>query len=454
MSAGAVSRGGNVADKLPPQNLEAEMAVLGASMVDAEILETVVPMLRVEDFYAPVHGAIFAAIKTLYDAGRKCDRISLAETLGRERLEQVGGFAYLGSLMDTVQSAQSAEYYARIVQEKSTLRSLIHTGDALMRDAFEQVSDPTELAQRYASRIEAALTASTSLDPVGGGYIRDMLDERDHRVYKLPWEDLNKLCTIVPGDLIGISAAARVGKSGFVQGLVDWFARQYGDVAVFPLEIGERLSFLRHVAMYAGISVKRRLEQSLSDYAWKRWFEFEDEIARLPIHYFPNPDLLSIRDIRLRCRRLARQRKLHAIFVDHAREIRDFVLPDARVGSHERLYGIYAGLRQLARELDVPVFVVTHQNRDAKDGKPSIWNQKDGGNIEDVAATVLLLHRPHIDGDSDARREATVTVGKSRSGDAGEVAFEYVGWRHLWTPTSLEGRGWWEAPPPEQGLLT
>src|SRR6202162_4797927 len=131
-------------DRIPPNNLEAEMAVIGSVMVDREMMAIVSEVVQPNDFYAHVHESIYAALLQLYERGEPLDKVTLAEELRRRNmLDRVGGVAYLSSLMETVPTAASAEYYAKIVREKSTLRSLIHAGTVITQagDASEEDVD-------------------------------------------------------------------------------------------------------------------------------------------------------------------------------------------------------------------------------------------------------------------------------------------------------------------------
>src|SRR6185437_10242496 len=129
-------------DRIPPQNLEAEMALLGSILVDREIMGIVSEIVRPEDFYAHVHESIFSVLQHLYDRGEPLDKITVAEELKRRsELENTGGLSYLSSLMDTVQTAASAAYYAKIVREKSVLRGLIHAGTRISQLGYESEED-------------------------------------------------------------------------------------------------------------------------------------------------------------------------------------------------------------------------------------------------------------------------------------------------------------------------
>src|SRR5579863_10401843 len=133
--------GGSI-DRIPPHNLEAEMALIGSALVDRDIMDKIGAIVRPSDFYAHVHETIYGALLDLYERGEPLDKITLAESLRtRDVLERVGGLSYLSSLMDTVQTAASATYYAKIVREKSVLRSLIHAGTEITQLGYEGEED-------------------------------------------------------------------------------------------------------------------------------------------------------------------------------------------------------------------------------------------------------------------------------------------------------------------------
>jgi len=187
MSVVATGFGG--VDRIPPNNLEAEMAVIGSILVDREMMSAVSEILQSDDFYAHVHETIFGALVQLYERGEPLDKITLAEELRqRAQLEHVGGLPYLTSLMDTVPTAASAEYYARIVREKAVVRHLIHASTEILRDSYDQVMPADDLLERggasgYSVRSRGLQNGRRDrLEALGGDFARCHVSLSSERV--------------------------------------------------------------------------------------------------------------------------------------------------------------------------------------------------------------------------------------------------------------------------------
>lgn len=431
-------------DRIPPQNLEAEMAVIGSVLVDRSMLDAVTDIVYPSDFYAAIHETIFGAILALADAGLPIDKIALCErlrTMGK--LEYVGGPQYLSILMDTVPTAASAEYYGKIVRDKSMSRGLIRAGTQITKLGFESEDDPAA-AVGYAESIIRAVAEHSVTQSMGetvaqvSARLFRLLDakvsgELGDRAQMTPWAGVNYLTGgFFPGEMVGWAAAPGAGKSAAILMLADWIAAHYGAVAFFCLEMGKDATVRRHQALYSGVTARRqRKAEDLTHYDFERLGDAIERISRRPITYFGR-EASRLADIRREVRAIRKVQPLAAIVVDHAGFIADVDGGSGNTSKHERLDAVYRALLRIAEEEHCVIHVVQHVNRDGMGGRPSLKNLRDGGNLEGHAHAVIFPYRKHPDGTPDEQERGEFIVDKCRDGEAGSVTMKFVGRRHLW----------------------
>jgi replicative DNA helicase len=443
---------GVVADRVPPQNLDAEMALLGAILADREIMPAVVLLVSPSDFYAHVHEAIFNAMVTLFQRGEVIDCITVCEMLQRRnQLENVGGMSYIMSLLDSVQTVQSAQYLARIIREKAIARGLIRVGPQIMQIGYECEEDVRAGAAQAESLLRAVTERSVRNDV---GYdaaaatrrVWDDLQAEKKDGQLTPWRTLNKMIgAFSPGELIIWPGAAKAGKTGLGMCLADFIAATYGPVDYYALEMGEKSIARRFLAMYSGISARRIRFGHLSGSDWDRLGDAMQITIQRPIRYYNRPK--SVSDIRAL---LARSKTPPvAIVIDHIGFLDEIMRSGGRESKNDRLESVYAALLDVAAEFQVVIHGIQHVNREGMVGKPTIRDIRGGGNPEGFAHAVIFPYRPHPTGTREAQREAVLIVGAIRDGEAGEVDMEYVGHRHLWAQRD-DPFAWWEARPAEE----
>ena len=439
-------------ERIPPHSLEAEEALLGAALCDAEIMDAVVTLLQPADFYAHVHESIFEAMIALHKKNQRTDRISVAERLKTmHRLEDVGGMAYLSHLMDTVQTVESAVYYATIIAEKSKLREQIKLAASLLGRAYDEANDPDDLMREYVPKLEDVSLRGRQIQVCSIAELNEILDQELGQIYPTPYPALNRrMGGLRKRNLVTLSAANRIGKTAFVLGMADFYARHYGPVAIFTLEMEQDELHGRLISMYSGVPLLRKLQGPLSESDQELWDRAALALEDVPLRYIsPSKGRMWLRDVAVMTRRMQREYPdLFGIVVDHVRELGD-VRRRGKRSEHEALEDVYHGLRELAREQNICSMAVVHQNRDAGDKRPTLYDQKGGGNPEEIADVALLLHRPKVDGTKNETRKAEVIIAKARNARAGPCEFEFIGARGLWIDASI-GRPWWEPPPPVQ----
>jgi replicative DNA helicase len=360
-------------DRIPPHNLEAEMAVIGSVLVDREMLAAVGEIVRPGDFYAHVHETIFAVLAELYDRGEPVDKITVGEELRRRNLlERVGGLSYISGLMDTVQSAGSARYYATIVREKSILRSLIHAGSQITQHAFEGEEDVAAALDRSEQLVYAIgeRRGMTEFMPVNR-LMKDAFDHIDRLFHQkgdrtgltAGFRDIDQMTTgFQPGNFVIIAARPGMGKTSFALNMAVAAARETNEpIAFFSLEMSNNELIQRLICSEARISMNDMRRGNIKPHQWEDMSRAMGVLNEMPI-YLDDVGALTVGDVRSRCRRLKSTVGLGAIFVDYLQLLRPSVL-SRNANRNEELSEISRSLKVTAKELSVPIIALAQLNR-------------------------------------------------------------------------------------------
>mgnify|MGYP001374707137 CR=1 FL=1 len=428
-----------VIDRIPPQNLEAEMALLGSVLVDRDIMGTVNEIVTPSDFYAHVHESIFAALNNLYEHGGPLDKIALAEELKRrDQLEAVGGLSYLTSLMDTVQTAASAAYYAKIVREKAVLRSLIHAGTNISQMGYESEED-----------VESALDRSEQLvyeignrelrgkfTPVGGllkkafDHIDALFHRRGDRTgLTAGFRDIDEMTTgFQGGNFIIVAARPGMGKTSFALNMAALAAREEDEpIAFFSLEMSSDEIVQRLICAEARISMHDMRRGNIKPHQWEKISDAMGVLHELPI-YIDDSATITISEIRSRCRRLKSKDGLSAVFVDYLQLLRPG-MSSRNVNRNEELSEICRTLKATAKDLEVPIIALAQLNRGVEsraDKRPMLSDLRDSGSLEQEADLVAFLYREGYYNNAEADADTTeFIIAKHRNGPTGTVRLRF-----------------------------
>ncbi|MDB5042209.1 MAG: primary replicative helicase [Candidatus Eremiobacteraeota bacterium] len=442
-------------DRIPPNNLEAEMALLGSVLVDRTMMDAIVEIVVEDDFYAPMHQMVYASLLGLYKRGAPLDKVALAGELKlRGMLDKIGGMAYVNSLMDAVPTAASAEYYARKVRASASLRRLIHAGTKITQLGFEGESDPEE-ALTAAEREIAGVTArgaKPSRMPQQGAVldelVREMLSTDPVRLMLSPWEHLNEsIGGFTDGELIAIVAAAKMGKTGFAVTLSEFIAERSGPFAFFATEMGDKGIERRRIALLSGVSARKQRLRKFPPGDLERAVDAARTLRDRRLIIVAR-EHRSLRGIWRVCRDLSkRMGQLAGICVDHVGFIDEARAFGKDMTETQALDVVYRELLNIADHFACPLFVVIHPNRDGAITEPSratLSQIRGGGAIENHAHTILCPWRPDP---INNPKEAKVIIIASRDGGEGKLPFHYEGARAGW----YERRGetvlplWFEA---------
>jgi len=425
-------------DRVPPQNKEAEQSVLGAVFLSKEALITAIEILRPEDFYKTAHQRIFQTMVDLYEKGEPVDLVTVtAELQDHKLLDEVGGVTYITEIASSVPTAANIEYYAKIVEEKSLLRRLIHTATKIANDGYSREDDVTEIiadAEKYIMEIGQNRNS--------GGFqpIRDVLLETYERIEILSqrrgditgipsgYTDLDKMTAgFQRSDLIILAARPSVGKTAFALNVAQNVAARANEtVAIFSLEMGASQLVQRMICAEGNLDASRMRSGALEEDDWQKLTMAIGTLAKAPIYIDDTPGV-TVQDIRAKCRRLQAERGLGMILIDYLQLIHGRGKGDNR---QQEVSEISRTLKGIARELNVPVIALSQLSRGVEqrqDKRPMMSDIRESGSIEQDADIVAFLYRDdYYDKESENKNVIEVIIAKQRNGPTGTVELAFL----------------------------
>jgi replicative DNA helicase len=427
------------ADRLPPQNIEAEQAVLGAIFLEPSSLTIASEMLIPEDFYRASHQKIFNVMLKLNDHGKAVDLITVTEDLAATKLlEDTGGVSYLSELAGSVPTAANIEYYARIVEEKSLLRRLIRTATGIASDGYSR-EDEVEM---LLSEAEKSILEVSQRKNVGAFHIIKDVLVRTYDNIELMHNRVGDITGIATGfaeldrmtagfqrnDLIIVGARPSVGKTAFALNIAQNVATKTDEnVAIFSLEMGAEQLVMRMLCAEGNIDAQRLRTGSLTDEDWGKLTMAMGSLASTGIFIDDTPGV-RISDIRSKCRRLKQEHGLGMIMIDYLQ----LVLGSGRSGENrqQEVSEISRSLKQLARELQVPIIALSQLSRGVEqrqDKRPMMSDIRESGSIEQDADIVAFLYRDdYYDKESENKNIIEIIIAKQRNGPTGTVQLAFV----------------------------
>ncbi|MDZ4342920.1 MAG: replicative DNA helicase [Candidatus Binatia bacterium] len=426
--------------KVPPQNLEAESSVLGGILLENEAVNQVLELLRPEDFYRESHRKVFRAIVELSDRSEPVDLITLSDFLkNRGELEAVGGTAYLASLADFVPTAANITHYARIVREKSILRSLISTATEIATRGYEEQGNVDEFLDSAEKvifdisekKIKASFVAV-------GDMIKDTLKtveklyERKEMVTGVPtgYDDLDKLTAgLQPAELIIVAGRPGMGKTAFALNIAANAAFTGAGVAVFSLEMAKEQLVLRMLCSEARVDSSKVRSGYLGERDFPQLAKAAGRLHEAPI-YIDDTPAISVLELRAKARRLVRDRskKIGLIIVDYLQLMRGMGTASNR---EQEISEISRSLKALAKELSVPVMALSQLNRrveDRSDRRPMMSDLRESGAIEQDSDVIIFIYRDEVYNKSDESKKglAEIIVAKQRNGPIDTVTLTFL----------------------------
>jgi replicative DNA helicase len=426
-------------DRTLPHNLEAEKSVLGAVLIHNEAFNYAAEILKSRDFFRDAHRRIFDKMERLSERGDAIDLVTLKEELTRAgELDEVGGPAYLASLVDGVPRSTNVEYYARIVKEKSTLRALITVTAQISSRAYGADDDPNTILDEAEQAI-----FSIAEDRVREGFVsmRDIVGDSLPKIEQLfehkrlvtgvstGFADLDQMTRgLQPGDLVIIAARPSMGKTSLVLNIAEHASIKGGTtVGFFSLEMSREQLFIRLLTSVARIDSHRLMTGTVGQRDYQQLSHGIGILsdARLFIDDSPGVGVL---EMRAKARRLAAEHGLGLLVVDYLQ------LMTGRGRFENRtleLAAISRGLKGLAKELGVPVVALSQLSRAPEarsDHRPLLSDLRESGALEQDADVVLMLYRADMypDAKPDDEGRAELIVAKQRNGPTGTVHLAFL----------------------------
>jgi replicative DNA helicase len=425
--------------KLPPQSIEAEESVLGGVLLDSNSLDRALEILTPEDFYREAHRKIMLAMIDLNQRNEPVDLITLAEALkGRGELQEIGGAAYLAELADKVPTSANVAYYARIVHQKSVLRSLINTATEIARGAFESGADVDGFLDQAEQQIFAiserkirpAFFHLRDIMLTTMGSIEQMY-ERQELVTGVAtgFIDLDRLTAgLQPSDLIIVAGRPSMGKTAFALNI----AQHVGitgklGVALFSLEMSKEQLGLRMLCSEARVDQARVRTGSIPATAFPDLAKAASRLSESRIYIDDTPGLSAL-ELRAKTRRLKREREanLGLVIVDYLQLMRGHERADNR---EQEISSISRSLKALAKELNVPIVALSQLNRQVEtraDKRPLMADLRESGAIEQDADVIGFLYRPIVYDKNADEGAAELILAKQRNGPIGTVPLAFI----------------------------
>jgi replicative DNA helicase len=432
------TRVSSLTDKLPPQNLEAERACLGSMLLDKEAIETALDILRGDDFYSEQHRLIFKTLLELYNRSIPVDLVTLTEHLkGTNELDKAGGVMYVTSLLDDVPTSANVEYYAKIIEQKSLLRKLIHASSSIIslsytgdRDAFEIVDQAEKLifdvSERQGVRgyfplnevIKDSITAIEKLFHRGDNYTG------------IPsgYKELDALTSgFQNSEFIVIAARPSVGKTAFALNIAQNMAiHQSKKVAVFSLEMSKEALVQRMLCSEARIDSQRLRKGLLRTAEWGPLTTAAGKLSESEIFIDETPGITDMQ-LRAKARRIQSRHGLDMVIVDYLQLMTTIRKSDSRT---QEISEISRSLKALARELNIPVIALSQLSRAVemrgRDKRPILSDLRESGAIEQDADVVIFLYRDELyNPNSDDKGLAEIIIQKQRNGPTGTVKLRF-----------------------------
>jgi replicative DNA helicase len=425
-------------DRLPPQNLEAELSVLGSLLLDNEMLHEVMPILKVDDFYRDSHQVIYRAIRDLYDLGKPVDAITLIDELTRQgNLEKAGGDETIHRALEETPSAANAKYHAEIVKQLAISRDLIEGANQILRDGYSKNFTADQLLQSAERRIFAIAEEQSSGETVE---IKDVLVEAMDRIVKRS-EDKHSVTGLSTGfydldeltggfaatQLIILAARPSMGKTALALNICEHVICELKKTVLFvslemgELELVERLLSSR--ARVDGYKIRTGKGMGHNELSLLSRAFHELHVTPMFIDSTPARNMLQIT---ANARRLKLRQDLGLIVVDYIQLVDS---EEARDSRQEQIAKISRRLKQLARELKIPVIALSQLNRaveNREDRRPRMADLRESGAIEQDADLVLLIHRPEYYDANDQPGIAELIIAKNRAGATDTVKLQFT----------------------------
>ncbi len=428
--------------KIPPNSIEAEQALIGGLMLNAQAWDKVADVVLPDDFYRKDHRLIYSAIGKLIEGGSPCDVVTLSEHLdGCGELEQVGGLEYLATLANETAGAANARAYAKIIRERATLRALINAGNEISGNAFASDGRTASEVLDDAERMVFEIAEKGSRGKKGFRSLKQILPEAVDRIDLLHQSDgsitgissgyheFDKLTAgLQAGELIIIAGRPSMGKTTLALNIAENAAiGSKVPTAVFSMEMPSQQLAFRMISSLGRVDQTHLRTGNFPDEDWSRINTAVQLMSDAPIFIDDTPSL-SPTEIRARARRLHREHGLGLVVIDYLQLMQ---VEGSKENRATEISEISRGLKALAKELEVPVIALSQLNRSVEqrtDKRPVMSDLRESGAIEQDADLIVFIYREEVyNQDTPRKGIADIAIAKQRNGPIGDFPLTFVG---------------------------
>ncbi len=426
-------------ERLPPQNIDAEIGVLGSMLLDRDAVPDIVEGLRPENFYLESHRRIFQGLIALYDQNRPLDLITLTEHLTKaNQIDSIGGASALASIAQAIPTSAHVQEYIRIVKEKAILRSMIHASTEIISNCYHSSEEVDKLLDGAEQKI---FDIVQNRSRVNGSYsfkdlVRQSMESIEsayHRKGALTglasgYTDFDeKTSGLQASDMIVIAARPSMGKTALALNIAEnVVVKEKVPVAVFSLEMSRDQLVQRLLCSHARVNLQHVRRGFLSQKDWPQLVNSASVLSEAPLYIDDTPGI-SVTELRAKARRFKAAFDIRMVVIDYLQLMQTF--GGRSENRQQEISEISRSLKALARELNVPVIVLSQLNRAAEnrpDNRPRLSDLRESGAIEQDADLVVLLLRKEYYNPEDCPGEAEVIIAKQRNGPTGDVKLTFL----------------------------
>ena len=428
-----------VSERPLPHNLEAEKAVLGAVLIHSTQINLAVELgIASQDFYRHAHQQIFDKMVSLSERNEVIDLVTLKEELNRAgNLNEVGGPAYIASLVDGVPKSTNVEYYAKIVKEKAILRSLIGSANKILSTAYQAEADSDEQLDRAEQsifeiadqRLKGGFVKLHELLPGGVETIEKLQEHKDFLTgVPTGFTELDRLTSgFQPSDLVIVAARPAMGKTSLALNIAQYVGtKTEKTVGVFSLEMSKEQLFLRMLTSEARIDAHKFRGGYLGSEEYKKLSDALEVLGEARV-FIDDSSSITVLEMRAKARRLKAEHGLHLLIVDYLQLMQGRGRFENR---NQELASISRSLKSLAKELEVPVVALSQLSRapeSRSEHRPQLSDLRESGALEQDADVVLFIYREdQYDRKAENENTAEVIIGKQRNGPTGTVRLAFL----------------------------
>jgi len=428
-----------ILEKVQPQNLEAEMAVLGSMLIDEEAISVAAETLHSNCFYSGTHRKIFEAILDLFNANKAVDLITLTDELKRrELLEEIGGVTFLTSLANSVPTSANINHYVTIVREKNILRTLINNSTKIVSLCYENEGNIADLVDQAEKLV---FEVSDTRHKGSYQHLKEIIKESIETIDKLYQKKVHvtgvptgyidfdlKTAGLQNSDLIIVAGRPSMGKSAFALGIAEYAGVvEKLPVALFSLEMSKEQLVQRMLCAHAKVDAHKVRTGFLATSDWPRLTAAAGKLSEAPIFIDDTP-AISVMELRAKARRLKAHHDIKLIILDYLQLMRGSAM--SAESRQQEISEISRSLKALARELDVPLIAISQLSRAVEsrnDHRPQLSDLRESGAIEqDADVVVLILREEYYNPTPDNQGRAEIIIAKQRNGPVGSMQLSFI----------------------------